>query len=192
VAVAPPPGAPITGWAGSVVDAHDGYPISGAHVEAVLPSFRGTSTNRVAAVADERGWFELPPLQDPLPEGARLRVWAPLHSAVERPLPPQGRVSITLTSRRRAVLRRLVRWASTLGTPWVRAGEPTPGEIADTATRRGDPRTARWAEDVQAAVFGKAPVDETVEASLRAAEPGWSETSAGHEKKSSRPKPIED
>jgi hypothetical protein len=181
-----PAGAPlISGWVGRVIDAHDGHPVPGAQVELVLPSFRGAATNRVHSVADEAGRFELPALQDPLPEGARLRVWAPLHSDVERPLPPQGRVSIALTSRRRAVLRRLVRWARSLGAPWARGGEPTPGEVADIALRRGDPRTARWAEDVQAAVFGDAPVDAATEASLRAAEPAWHETP-------SRPKPAED
>lgn len=181
----PAPALSHQGWAGSIVDAHDGRPIPGAHVEALLPSFRGADAGRLAVVADELGHFELPALRDPLPEGARLRVWAPLHSDVERPLPPQGRVSIVLTSRRRAVLRRLVRWARALGAPWVRGGEPTPGEVADTAMRRGEPRTARWAEDVQAAVFGEAPVDEATEAALRAAEPPWHETS-------SRPKPAED
>jgi hypothetical protein len=78
-----------------------------------------------------------------------------------------------LTSRRRAVLRRLVRWARAPGSPWSRGGEPTPGEVAAVAARRGDPRTAHWAEGVQAAAFGGAPVDEAVEAALRAAEPAW-------------------
>jgi hypothetical protein len=168
--------APLSGWVGSVSDAHDGQPIAGARVQASLPSFRGSEANTHTAVSDARGWFELPPLQHPLPEGARLRVWAPLHSEVERALPPQGRVSISLTSRRRAVLRRLVRWARSIGTPWVRGGEPTPGEIATIAARRGDPRTARWAEGVQAAAFGTAPVDEATEAALKAAEPAWPQT----------------
>jgi hypothetical protein len=119
----------------------------------------------------------LPALQHPLPEGARLRVWAPMHSEVERALPPQGRVSIALTSRRRAVLRRLIRWARALGAPWARGGEPTPGEIADIAARRGDSRTARWAEGIQAAAFGRAPVDEALETALREAEPTWHQTS---------------
>jgi hypothetical protein len=164
---------PLSGWVGHVSDAHDGQPIPGALVQALLPSFRGSESNALSAVADARGWFELPALTRPLPEGARLRVSAPLHSEVERALPPQGRVSIALTSRRRAVLRRLVRWAHALGSPWSRGGEPTPGEIANIAARRGDPRTARWAEDVQAAAFGGTPVDEAVEAALRAAEPAW-------------------
>lgn len=166
---------PVSGWVGSVVDAHDGQPIAGALVQASLPSFRGES-NAHTTFSDARGWFELPALQDPLPEGARLRVWAPFHSEVDRPLPPHGRVSIALTTRRRAVLRRLVRWARGLGTPWFRGGDPTPGEIAGIAARRGDARTARWAEGVQAAAYGEAPVDEAVESALRAAEPPWQAT----------------
>lgn len=165
--------APLSGWVGQVSDAHDGQPIPGAVVQALLPSFLGSDSNALSAVADARGWFELPALTRPLPEGARLRVSAPLHSEVERALPPQGRVNIALTSRRRAVLRRLVRWARALGSPWTRGGEPTPGEIATLAARRGDPRTARWAADVQAAAFGGEPVDAAVEAALRAAEPAW-------------------
>jgi hypothetical protein len=169
--------APLSGWVGSVSDAHDGQPIVGARVQVLLPSFRDSEPSALTAVADARGAFQLPALQHPLPEGARLRVWAPLHSEVERPLPPQGRVSITLTSRRRAVLRRLIRWARALGAPWARGGEPTPGEIADIAVRRGDPRTARWAESIQAAAFGRAPVDEALEAALREAEPTWHQKS---------------
>jgi hypothetical protein len=167
------PAPAASGWVGKVSDAHDGLPIAGARVQVLLPSFVGSEPNALTAIADAHGAFQLPPLQDPLPEGARLRVSAPLHSEVERPLPPQGRVTLALTSRRRAVLRRLVRWARALGAPWARGGEPTPGEIAEIAARRGDPRTARWAEDVQAAAFGHAQVDEAREASLRAAEPAW-------------------
>lgn len=168
--------AAVSGWVGSVVDAHDGQPIVGALVQATLPSFRGDESNTHATMSDARGWFELAALRDPLPEGARLRVWAPLHSEVDRPLPPHGRVSIALTTRRRAVLRRLVRWARGFGAPWARGGDPTPGEIASIAARRGDARTARWAESVQAAAYGQGPVDEALEAELRAAEPAWHQT----------------
>lgn len=164
---------PVSGWVGSVVDAHDGQPIAGALVQAVLPSFRAGDSNAHATRSDARGGFELPALHDPLPEGARLRIWAPLHSEVNRPLPPHGRVSIALTTRRRAVLRRLVRWARGIGAPWFRGGDPTPAEIASLAARRGDARTARWAESVQAAAYGQAPVDEAVESALRESEPPW-------------------
>jgi hypothetical protein len=160
------------GWIGTVTDAHDGRPIAGARVEAILPSLREATSRRVV-ITDATGRFELPALVQPMPEGAQLHVSSPLHTEVQRPLPPQGRVAVALMSRRRAVLRRLVRWARSMGPPWVRAGEPTPAQIADVAVRRGDLETARWAENVEAAAFGRAQVDQTLEAELRAQEPPW-------------------
>lgn len=160
------------GWMGTVSDAHEGRAIAGAHVEALLPSLRAGAVG-FRAITDASGQFRLPAHPDPLPEGARLRVTAPLHTEVERPLPPQGRVDIALVSRRRELLRRLVRWARSVGPPWARASEPTPAEIADVAVRRGDTRTAEWAERIEAAAFGDAPVDQTLEATLRAQEPPW-------------------
>lgn len=166
------PRAPVSGWSGTVMDAHEGVPVAGARVEARLPSLRANSPSHVA-VTDASGYFELAALPHPLPEGARLHVVASLHTEVEQALPPQGRVVITLISRRRALLRRLVRWARALGPPWARSGEPTPGEIANVALRRGDLRTAQWAEGIEAAAFGGVQVDETIEAALRAKEPPW-------------------
>jgi hypothetical protein len=162
------------GWRGRVTDAHDGLPIVGARVEALLPTLRAT-TNGPVAMTDASGQFELPALLHALPEGARLYVTAPLHTEVERPLPPQGRVDIVLMSRRRNLLRRLVRWARSLGPPWARStgGEPTPADIAGVALRRGELKTARWAESIQAAAFSDVEVDQTLEASLRAQEPSW-------------------
>jgi hypothetical protein len=160
------------GWTGTVSDAHEGRPIVGAHVEALLPTLRATAIG-LRAITDASGQFRLPAHPDPLPEGARLRVTAALHTEVERPLPPQGRVDIALVSRRRELLRRLVRWARSVGPPWARVTEPTPAEIANVALRRGDARTAEWAERVEAAAFGDAPVDHAIEATLRAQEPPW-------------------
>lgn len=161
-----------SGWVGTISDAHEGGPIAGACVEALLPSLR-SAPNRLAALTDANGWFCLPAHQEPLPEGARFRVSSLLHSDLERPLPPQGRVDVALVSRRRALLQRLVRWARSVGPPWVRSAEPTPAEIANVALRRGDIRTAQWAERVEAAAFGEAPVDQALEAALRAQEPPW-------------------
>src|SRR5690606_37348392 len=177
------PSVPVSGWVGSVVDAHDGQPIAGALIQARLPSFRGDASDPAhATLSDARGWFELPALRDPLPEGARLRIWAPLHSEVDRPLPPHGRVSIALTTRKRAVLRRRGRWARGLGAPWFRGGAPAPGEVASIAARRGDVRTARWAEGVQSAAYGRTPVDEALESALREAEPPWHQAAAPGER----------
>lgn len=169
------PGAPRSspsGWEGTISDAHEGYPIAGAQVEALLPSLRADAVG-LRAITDASGQFRLPGHPGPLPEGARLRITASLHTEVERPLPPQGRVDIALVSRRRELLRRLVRWARSVGPPWARASEPTPAEIANVALRRGDSRTADWAEQIEAAAFGNAPVDQTLEATLRAQEPPW-------------------
>jgi hypothetical protein len=162
----------VSGWVGTVVDAHEGHPIAGARVEVLLPSLRATSAGP-GIVTDEGGRFHLPPHPHPLPEGARLRVSAALHTEVERPLPPQGRVDIALMSRRRVLLRRLVRWARSGGLTWARSEEPTPAEIANVALRRGDARTARWAEGIEAAAFGDTEVDQALEATLRAQEPPW-------------------
>jgi hypothetical protein len=168
---APPEPVPA-GWIGTVLDAHDGRPIAGARVTASLPSLRDQARG-ASALSDAHGRFALPPLPEPIPEGAQLLVSAPLHSDFQRALPPQGRVEITLTSRRRALLGRLVRWARAAGPPWHRGPEPTPGEIAIVALRRGENATARWAEGVQAAAFDPADVDHEREAAVRAVEPAW-------------------
>ncbi len=166
------PPAPVSGWAGVVLDAHDGRPIAGAVISALLPSMRDASP-RVSAVSDANGHFVLPPLRETIREGAQLHVSSRLHSSFQRPLPPQGRVSVMLTLRKRALLERLVRWARAAGPPWQRSAEPTPGEVVDVALRRGDRETALWAEGVQEAVFSGADVEEADEAALRAREPAW-------------------
>jgi len=165
-------GAAPFGWSGTLTDAHDGRPIPGARVTASLPSLR-EEMPAVSDVSDAHGHYALPPLPEPIPEGAQLSVTSRLHSDFQRPLPPQGRVDVTLTSRRRALLGRLVRWARAAGPPWHRTTEPTPGEIANVAVRRGELDTARWAEGVQAAAFDHSEVDREKEAALQAVEPAW-------------------
>jgi hypothetical protein len=165
-------GAAPAGWSGTLTDAHDGRPIPGARVTASLPSLR-EETSGVSDISDAHGHYALPPLREPIPEGAQLSVTSRLHSDFQRPLPPQGRVDVTLTSRRRALLGRLVRWARAAGPPWHRTTEPTPAEIANVAVRRGELDTARWAEGVQAAAFDHSEVDREREAALQAVEPAW-------------------
>jgi hypothetical protein len=164
--------APVSGWAGTVTDAHDGTPIAGARITALLPSLREENLG-VSTLTDDQGHFVLPPLRETIPEGAQLRVSSRLHSELLRPLPPQGRVFLTLASRKRALLERLVRWARAAGPPWHRSAEPTPAEVADVALRRGERETALWAEGVQAAAFAGADVEEHHEAALKAREPAW-------------------
>jgi hypothetical protein len=85
-------------------------------------------------------------------------------------------VALALTLRKRALLERLVRWARAAGPPWHRTAEPTPGEVADVALRRGDRETALWAEGIQNAAFAAADVEEHHEAALRAREPAWQQS----------------
>jgi hypothetical protein len=162
----------VLGWNGSVRDAHDGHAIAGASIELILPSLRALPP-QISVRSDALGHFSLPPILEPIPEGARLRISAPLHTEVERALPPQGRVDVALATRRRTVLARLVRWARAAGAPWQRSNEPTPREIMNVAVRRGEAATARWAEAVEAAVFGDRPVDGAHEAAVRSQEPAW-------------------
>ena len=168
----PPVPALAAGWSGRVIDAHDGWPIADAHVQIALPSLLSDGAT-ASTLSDAHGAFSLPSLAAPLPEGARLRVTAELHTEVERVLPPEGRVDVSMISRRRLLLRRLVRWARSMGPPWHRSSEPTPRDVANVALRRGDEQTARWAEALESAAFGSTRVDVRLEAALRAQEPAW-------------------
>jgi hypothetical protein len=51
----------------------------------------------------------------------------------------------------------------------------------NVALRRGEPHTARWAEDVETAAFGSTEVDVSLEAALRGQEPAWTQTGRARE-----------
>ncbi len=112
-----------SGWRGRVLDAHEANPIPDARVQIILPSF-GEDVSPPSAVSDEDGFFELAPVERV--EGARLSVQARWHSTLDRALPPPGHISVSLVSRRRALLARLVDWATRMGRPWS-APDPDPG-----------------------------------------------------------------
>jgi len=167
-APASPPGKPAVevlsvgpahgGWQGRVRDAHLGSPVALAEVAVLGPSTAGSRV-LTRAVTDEEGWFQLEPA-DGSSEGAHLRVEAPWHSALERPIPASGELLVSLVTRRRAILDRLVSWAERVGHPWFwGSAEPTPGHVARVARERGDAGVAAWAEAAEAAAFGAEPVD---------------------------------
>lgn len=146
------------GWQGHVRDAHLGSPIALAEVAVLGPSAAG-SRILARAVTDEGGQFRLGPA-DGSSDGARLRVEAPWHSALEQPVPASGELLVSLVTRRRAILDRLVGWAERVGRPWFWGpAEPTPGHVARVARERGDAGVAAWAEAAEAAAFGAEPVD---------------------------------
>jgi hypothetical protein len=162
-------GAPASGWVGRVVDAHDGSPVADARVEIVLPRFDGEGIG-AAATTDRTGAFALHPRDTDL-RAAQVRVTSAHHGTLARRLPRPGRLVISVTSRRRLLLERLVTWANRLGRPWAAGADPTPAEISATASRIGRADVARWAHGVEEAAYGMPPPDEARERALAEREP---------------------
>ncbi len=160
-----------SGWRGRVLDAHDGVPIEGAKVAILTPAFGGDGVVR-SALTDKEGRFSLEHLERVV-EGTRMQVSARWHADLARPIPPTGEVLVSLISRRRALLERLVEWADFRGKPWKQSGDSTPGHIARVARSRRAPEVARWAEAVEEAAFGAEALDEVAEQAVRAKEPEW-------------------
>ncbi|HVJ22030.1 MAG TPA: hypothetical protein VM686_41780 [Polyangiaceae bacterium] len=159
---------PESGWKGKVIDAHERHPIPKAAVALVRRGFDGEKVlQRVQAGED--GSFELEPLADR--GGVWLVVEATWHSSLEKPLPPAGRLSIEMMTRRRQLIGRFVAWAERRGRPWADLGEPTPGHVANVAGRERKDDVKEWARAVEAAAFGPTPVDEDVERNVVAKEP---------------------
>jgi hypothetical protein len=159
-----------SGWRGRVIDAHEGTPVAGARVSIVVPAFDGEGI-AASYVAGADGAFALMHVEAARNEGARLVVTAPFHSTLSGPTPPDGVLTVCLLSRRRALLDRLVGWASRAGRPWARRKEPTPLEIAEVARHRREPEVAGWAAEVDEAAYGPRPPDERREHDIVTREP---------------------
>jgi hypothetical protein len=152
------PGSAAGGWTGTVRDAHDAFPIAGARVAIERRGFESIATLAEAS-SDERGQFTLPPV-DASP-GDELVVDAPLHAMLRRPQPAAGELQVALVLRKRALLDRLVAWAQRRGKPFDARPEPTPGHVRRAAGAHLP--VARWADALERAAFGGAPVDAHVE-----------------------------
>jgi hypothetical protein len=159
---------PSGAWTGRVLDAHDRVPIPGASLTLVQRSFEGERELQ-RAITGAEGEFTLSPLGDW--GGVWIVARARWHSTLERPIPPAGRLSVELVTRRRQVLGRLVSWAQRRGKPWGAAGEPTPGHVAQIARREQKGAISEWARAVESAAYGPDPVDEDVERSVLDREP---------------------
>jgi hypothetical protein len=153
------------GWEGVVVDAHSRAPLARVSVAVVTRDFHG-ERRLLEAVTDSQGKFRL---DDAKIGTATLVVESRLHTRLERPLPPPGRLSIALVARRRAVLNRLLEAARRVGAARSDA-EPTPGQLAQEGARRGKPASAAWALAVESAAFGDEIVDAEREAAVNALE----------------------
>jgi hypothetical protein len=144
------------GYRGLVRDAHEGFGISPAVV-----TFLGAGEPRsvlLQARTNTDGAFRV---ETPsFPPGTVVEVTAPLHATLVASLPGPGLLQLSLTSRRRALLERLVRWAERRGKPWTaRAGEATPAHVAEVAAQESEPEVEQWARGLEQLAFGPLPPD---------------------------------
>lgn len=157
----------IAGFRGRVVDAHVGVPVAFADVWIERASFDGV-TILARTRTDASGHFELAgPVERT--SGERLVAEGRLHERLTQNLPASGELLVTLVSRKRAILARLVAWARKEGPPFDAPPEPTPGHVERAAIDR--PETARWANEVERAAFGYEDVDARREEELAALAP---------------------
>ncbi|MCC6214794.1 MAG: hypothetical protein IT376_07995 [Polyangiaceae bacterium] len=162
-------GPPRSGWTGCVVDAHEGGPLAGVEIRIVAAGFTEDATlASVTSRADGR--FELPWVTPPGATG-RMEARSEHHAALVRALPPEGEVVLALVSRRRAILDRLVAWATRAGRPWREGAEPTPGQLARAAEERAAPDIQAWARAAEGAAFGPVAPSEQDERAVEALEP---------------------
>lgn len=167
-AVVVTPGPPQTGWSGIVFDVHQRQaPIEAAELAITCPSVEGRAT-LASTLSDVEGRFSLGAV-GALPEGSRLVVRSPHHTQLVLPVPPEGKITIAMVSRRRTILEHLHEWARAQS--WDVPALVTPQRVANEARRRERPHTERWALRVQQGVFGPSPPDEELEADLTAPQP---------------------
>lgn len=164
------PSADASTWEGRIIDAHDGSPIEHASVRVVAPGFVELDVLASVRTGDD-GCFKLKVKSSQ--RELRLQVEAPLHQTIDQALPAASQMVVALVSRRRALLERLVQWASRAGRPWHELPEPTPGHVARVAGRQRIPSESvrQWAEQVQRRAYGPEPVDAAAERQTQALEP---------------------
>jgi hypothetical protein len=139
-----------------VRDAHDGVAISPAVVSFVGPGSNGPVLLQLRTSVE--GAFHVE--SSGFPHGTLLEVTAPFHATLSAPLPVPGVLELSLVSRRRALLERLVRWAERRGKPWTRAsGEATPAHVAGVASSEAEPQVEHWARGLEHLAFGPNPPD---------------------------------
>jgi hypothetical protein len=144
------------GYEGYVRDAHEGTGISPAVVSFIGPGLNRPVLLQVRTATD--GAFRVQTAT--FGEGTLVEVTSPFHATLTAPLPPPGVLELSLISRRRALMERLVRWAERHGKPWIRASaEPTPAEVAAVASNEAEPEVERWARGLERLAFGPSPPD---------------------------------
>ena len=149
-----------SGYRGYVKDAHEGTAISPAVVSFIGPGAHRPVLLQVRTATD--GSFNVE--NSTFPAGTLVEVMAPFHATLTAPLPGPGVLELSLISRRRALVERLVRWAERQGKPWIRPNtEPTPSEVARVASSEAEPEVERWARGLERLAFGATPPDGAAE-----------------------------
>jgi hypothetical protein len=144
------------GYRGFVRDAHEGFAISPALLTVLGPGPHRPVLAQARTSTD--GAFHIE--TSSFPPDTKVEVTAPFHATLLAALPVPGVIELSLVSRRRALLERLVRWAERRGKPWTRVfGEPTPTHIADIAASEAEPDVERWARGLEHLAFGPSPPD---------------------------------
>ncbi len=155
------------GYRGGVRDAHEGTPVSPAVLSFIGPGSPGPVLQQIRVGAE--GQFELE--GSTFPPGTSVEVTAPFHATLRAELPPPGVLELSLITRRRALLERLVRWAEKRGKPWTRAaGEPTPAHVVAAARSEAEPEVERWARGMERLAFGPVAPDAASELAAGVAE----------------------
>lgn len=149
-------------YTGTAEDAHEGGPLARVRVRVERRTFAGVET-LADAVTDDAGRFSFV-LEGRLP-GDTLAAEGPFHARFEEALPPPGALRLTLVTRKRRLVERLVGWARRAGSPYDARPEPTPGHVGRAARGR-DPRVAAWAAAVERAAYDHQSVDERAEAEV--------------------------
>lgn len=144
------------GYQGYVRDAHEGTGISPAVLSFIGPGPNRPVLLQVRTATD--GAFRVQTAV--FPSGSLVEVTSPFHATLTAPLPVPGVLELSLISRRRALVERLVRWAERQGKPWIRPNaEPTPAEVAAVASNEAEPGVERWARGLEQLAFGPNPPD---------------------------------
>ena len=148
------------GYRGAVRDAHEGTPVSPAVLSFIAEGHGGRVLLQASTQPD--GSFQV---DSSFPPGTRLEVAAPFHATLAAALPGPGVLQLSLVSRRRALLDRLVRWAERVGRPWTEpSGDPTPARVAAVAGQENEPEVERWARSLERLAYGPTPPDAVAEA----------------------------
>jgi hypothetical protein len=148
----------VGSFAGEILDAHEGTPIASASLLVRVPAFSGDGVIARAS-SDDDGRFSLNLSESGSLDGATLSAGSRNHADLERPLPKSGgELRIHLITRRRALIKDLISWSQkeplTHGT-----ANPTPGQLVNAASRGGREEWGAWAQAVEDAAYGPAPLD---------------------------------